>query len=103
MDYGFLVESECEAGQEFMPGTLETLRHRNKLLEIWSKRPAATDSEEDIARKWLGRFDQSDDLSVREALSSMLNEGLIQKYISGGHTFYFVRDYKAIKMLAMSL
>ncbi len=87
-----------QATMEFRPGSPETLRQRRRLLKIWSKRPAATDTAEDIARKWLGQFDC---YCVYEALCSLLEEGLIQKYISGGQTFYFLKDYSEIKRQAM--
>ena len=86
------------ADLESRPGSSDTLRQRRRLLEIWSKRPAATDTAEDIARKWLGQFDHS---CVYEALCSLLEEGLIQRYISGGQTFYFLKDYSEIKRQAM--
>lgn len=86
------------ADREFRPGSSDTLCQRRRLLEIWSKRPAATDTAEDIARKWLGQFDCS---SVYEALRALADEGLIQRYISGGQTFYYLKNYSEIKRQAM--
>ncbi len=100
MDKGRLVGAvKAEmADRESRPGSSDTLRQRRRLLEIWSKRPAATDTAEDIARKWLGQFDCN---CVYEALCSLLEEGLIHKYISGGQTFYFLKNYSEIKRQAM--
>ena len=74
--------------------TKEILENRRRLLLIWQSRPAATDTMENIARKWLGQFECG---CVQEALSGLLDEGIIQKWSSGGHTFFYARDYYEIK------
>ncbi len=76
----------------------EILENRRRLLLIWRSRPAATDTMENIARKWLGQFEFS---CVQEALSGLLDEGIIQKWSSGGHTFFYARDYNEIKQQAL--
>ena len=96
MDCG-LSSRKGRAQLDCSPVSPDTLRQRRRLLVIWSKRPAATDTAENIARKWLGHFDCS---SVYEALRALLDEGLIQRYISGGQTFYFLKNYSEIRRQA---
>ncbi len=74
--------------------TKEIMENRRRLIEIWRRRPAATDTMENIARKWLGQFECE---CVREALSRLIEEGLVQKWHSGGHTFFFASDLRGIK------
>ena len=77
--------------------TKEIMENRRRLIEIWRNRPAATDTMENIARNWLGQFECE---CVMEALSRLMEEGIIQKWDSGGHTFFYARDYYEIKQQA---
>lgn len=90
----FLGGMEMLKGYTGQSRSEEIMENRRRLLQIWSSRPAATDTMENIARKWLGQFEFE---CVREALLRLIQEGIIQKCCSGGHTFFYARDYYEIK------
>jgi hypothetical protein len=73
----------------------EILLLKKRLKAIWRERPAATDTADEISRKWLGQLDTR---TVLEALHGLVDEGLVQKWCSGGHTFFYASDPKVLKM-----
>ena len=86
-----------QSGQYGQSRSQEILNNRRRLIEIWQSRPAATDTLENIARNWLGQFEFE---CVSEALMGLMDEGFIQKWCSGEHTFFYARDYYEIKQQA---
>lgn len=69
--------------------------YKQRLLNHWSRMPAATDTAENIARRWLFDLDLQ---SVRMALAELMRDGIIAAYSSGDHTFYFAKDYARIRL-----
>ncbi len=63
----------------------EVLILKKRLMSKWRERPAATDTVDEISRKWLGRLDT---ITVLESLRGLMDEGHVQKWRSGDHTFF---------------
>jgi hypothetical protein len=74
------------------PGNL-----RNRLLDVWLNRPAATGTAHTIALHWLGIYEC---LGVIETLAGLEGEGLVGRHTSSGYTFYYAKDISGIKRAA---